>query len=290
MKIRALMPFLLTVSGVFNVPACVAGALPGPSKAQTIEGQFALQGQDPKTEAHLKVAPVPGKPLTEQLDFWMTKSGSAAPITNYQIEMTQPLHMIIVSSDFKHFYHEHPKLTRTGHMLLTHTFSDPGSYLVYSDALPNNLNHQVFRFAVNVDSAASGPRVLQPTGMAVKAGPYEVDISSVRLHAGTMSMLDVVILKDGKPATDLHPYLGVPAHAVFLNAQDLSYVHVHPMTMEQMGSMDMSKEPPPLPEAGPSPSEMMLHISLKQTGNYKMWLQFRGGQQLYVAEFTVNSI
>ena len=47
-------------------------------------------------------------------------------------------------------------------------------------------------------------------------------------------MLNVNILKDGKPATDLHPYLGVPAHAVFLDAKDLSYVHTHPMAMDQM--------------------------------------------------------
>ena len=71
-------------------------------------------------------------------------------------------------------------------------------------------------------------------GWVFRSAPYEVDLSSVRLHSGMMSMLNVNILKDGKPATDLHPYLGVPAHAVFLDAQDLSYVHTHPMAMDQM--------------------------------------------------------
>jgi hypothetical protein len=254
---------------------------------QILHGQFALQGQQPLTESHLKVSPVAGKPLAKSLDLWLTLPGKAAPIQSYQVEMTKKLHMIIVRNDFKVFLHEHPTLRPDGHLVLTQAFPTPGTYLVYADGLPNEMNHQVSRFQFDVGAASTPVRTLAPTGMGVQVGPYEVDLSSVRLHAGTMSMLDVAILKDGKPASDLHPYLGVPGHAVFLNAGDLSYVHVHPMAGD---SMDMSKEPPPMPENGPSPSEMMLHLALREAGTYKLWLQFRGGTQLYVAEFTITAI
>jgi hypothetical protein len=60
------------------------------------------------------------------------------------------------------------------------------------------------------------------------------------------------------------------------------------MAMGEM--MDMSVNPPPMPENGPSPSEMMLHLALREPGSYKLWLQFRGGTQLYVAEFTITVI
>lgn len=254
----------------------------------TLNGQFALQGQQPQTQGFLKVTPVPGKPLSQHLDLWMTDPGKPQAIHNYQVEMTKKLHMIIVSSDFKTFIHDHPTLGPDGHLRITEAFPSPGTYIAYADALPNQLNHQVFRFKFDVGKPGAEPRTLQPTGMGVQVGPYEVDISSVRLRSGTMSMLDVNILKDGMPATDLHPYLGVPAHAVFLNSGDLSYVHVHPMAMDQMMG-DMSKEPPPMPENGPSPSAMMLHLALREPGSYKMWLQFRGGGQLYVATFTINA-
>jgi hypothetical protein len=123
--------------------------------------------------------------------------------------------------------------------------------------------------------------------MGVHVGPYEVDLSSVRLHAGRMDMVDVEILKNGKPAQDLHPYLGAPAHAVFLNTQDLTYVHVHPMAVGAM-TMDMSKPMPDLPDNASVSGEMMLHIAIREAGTYKMWLQFRGeNNQLYIAEFTV---
>lgn len=259
------------------------------AQGSVLNGVFALQGQKPLTDAHLRATPVAGQPLARKLDFWMTDPGKPEAIRSYQVEMTKKLHVVMVSSDFKTFLHEHPTLGPDGHLRMTEAFPHPGTYYVYADGLPKDLNHQVFRFDLEVGAPGSTQRVLPKTGMGVQVGPYEVDLSSVRLRSGMMSMIDVSILKDGKPATDLHPYLGVPAHAVFLNAGDLSYVHVHPMAMDQM-MMDMSKDPPPLPENGPSPSDMMLHIALREPGTYKLWLQFHGGTQLYVAEFTITAI
>ncbi|QHN03270.1 hypothetical protein FTO74_07745 [Granulicella sp. WH15] len=256
---------------------------------QVLQGVFALQGQTAQTEAHLKATPAPGNPLKQKLDFWMTEPNRAAPIKSYQTEMTKKMHVVVVSNDFKTFMHLHPTLGPDGHLVLTQVFPAKGTYLVYTDGLPNQLNHQVFRFALNVGGTSSDVRTLPPTGMGVQVGPYEVDLSSVRLRSGAMSMVDINILKDGKPATDLHPYLGSPAHAVFLNTKDLSYVHAHPMASDQM-MMDMSKDPPPMPENGPSPSDMMLHLALREPGTYKLWLQFHGGTQLYVAEFTITAL
>ena len=295
MKLNHILPALVFAgfSAAAPVGFTPAGAaVPAPA-SQTLQGQFALQGQQPQTEAHLKITPTPGKPLTEKLDLWMNLPGKPGAIQSYQVEMTKKLHMIFVRDDFKVFLHEHPTLRPDGHLLLSQTFPEPGTYYAYTDGLPNQMNHQVFRFQFDVGQASPPNRNLPQTGLGVQAGPYEVDISSVRLHAGQMATLDVAILKNGQPATDLHPYLGVPAHAVFLDAQDLSYVHVHPtakgetMNMGMNGSMAMA-DPPPMPENGPSPNALQLHLALRQPGTYKMWLQFRGGSQLCIAEFTLT--
>jgi hypothetical protein len=108
-----------------------------------------------------------------------------------------------------------------------------------------------------------------------------------------MDTIEVQILKGDTPATDLHPYLGVPAHAVFLNSQDLTYVHVHPMPLTSgsdpmnMPGMDMSKMTMDMPDNASSPPDMALHVSVKEPGIYKLWLQFRGGSQLYIAPFVL---
>jgi hypothetical protein len=257
--------------------------------AQLIKGEPSLQGYPAQTEGFLKATPTPGNPLSVHVDTWMQLPHSAVPIRSYQVEMTRKLHMVIVSDDFKTFLHIHPTLSPTGHFTITQQFPAPGTYLVYADALPNDLNHQVFRFKLDVGHPSPpSARNLASTGMGVQTGPYEVDLSTVRVHSGRMEMVDVEILENGKPAKDLHSYLGAPAHAVFLNAKDLSYVHVHPMGADAMMNMDMSKPMPELPESASVSGEMMLHIALREPGTYKLWLQFRGaGEKLYVAEFTI---
>jgi len=238
----------------------------------------------------MKATPLSGNPLDEHLDIWMTLPQSKLPITRYQIEMTKKLHLIIVSDDFKTFLHVHPTLSPSGHFLISQPFPARGTYFVYADALPNDLNHQVFRFKLDVGHPSQpSPRSLPNTGMGVQAGPYEVDLSTVRIHAGRMEMVDIQVLENGVPAKDLHAYLGAPAHAVFLNVKDLSYVHVHPMGADMMNmQMDMSKPMPELAGDAPVSSEMMLHIALREAGTYKLWLQFRGrDNKLYIAEFTV---
>jgi hypothetical protein len=269
------------LSFVFAVFLLVAGIM----HAQTLKGVSALQGDAAQTEGFLKAKPLTPNSLDLKLDFWMTLPHSTVPIKRYQVEMTQKLHVVLVSNDFKTFMHVHPTLLPTGHFLIRQKFTQPGTYQVYADGEPNELNHQVFRFELPVgEPTPAVTRIFPPTGMGVHTGPYEVDLSTVRLHAGQMEMIDVEILKNGKPAKDLHPYLGVPAHAVFLNTKDLSYVHVHPMAMD--GEMDMSKPVATMAENGPCPSELMLHVSIKEAGTYKLWLQFRGADnQLYIAEF-----
>lgn len=261
--------------------------------AMPLAGKYSLQGGSPKTEGHLRVSASGKDPLTQHLDLWMTTPSSAAPIRNYAVEMTKKLHVVIVSSDFSRFMHIHPTLSPTGHFTIDQQFPAPGLYYVYADGEPNNLDHQVFRFEVSVSNTAGQKSItLSPTGREVNVGPYTVDLSQVKLNAGGMDMIDVHILKGDKPAKDLHPYLGASAHAVFLNGKDLSYVHVHPMSM---GGMDMAtgsmymKASADLPDNAPSSPDMMLHISIKEPGTYKMWLQFRGGDQLYVAPFVLTA-
>jgi hypothetical protein len=52
------------------------------------------------------------------------------------------------------------------------------------------------------------------------------------------------------------------------------------------GAMTRSKSPanPDTALIGP---DSMLHVTLREPGEYKLWLQFRGGDALYVAPFVV---
>jgi hypothetical protein len=260
------------------------------ARAEILQGVPALQGKTPKTEGHLKVTPIPGKPLTETLDFWLTEPGKPLPVKDYETEMTKKMHVVMVSNDFKIFLHVHPILNpKTGHLVLTQTFPTAGTYQVYSDGIPGGMpDHQVFRYELVVGHPSSDVRILPPSGMFTNVGPYEVDLDNIHLQSQKMNKLQIAILKDGKPATDLHPYLGGEAHAVFLNAKDLSYVHAHPMPAGMV--MDMSKPMPDMPDNAKVDPNMTCYMPLYEPGKYKLWLQFMGGTQLYVAEFDITVI
>jgi hypothetical protein len=280
-----LFTLLLTISAAAETP---------------IDGAFALQGGTPKSAAYLLATQIDGRPLNRHLDTWMTRSDSPTIIRSYQVDMTKYLHMIAISDDFRIFLHIHPVLGADGHFLLDQTFPSPARYHIYIDARPEDLGQQVFRF--DVDMGAPPGRVardLSENGPVAAAGPYTVSISSNLLSAKNESQLVVHILKNGKPAPDLHPYLGALAHAVFINANDLSYVHVHPMPLSASnvnGSGQMAKSesgdmtmPPPLPSTMISSPDMVLHVALREPGKYKLWLQFLGGSNLYVAPFVLTA-
>ena len=44
-----------------------------------------------------------------------------------------------------------------------------------------------------------------------------------------------------------------------------------------------------LPDSASIPATMVLHVSVSEPGLYKMWLQFRGGNQLYIAPFVLRA-
>jgi hypothetical protein len=260
-----------------------------------LTGSFAFQGGTPITHGYLRMSSIGGNPLKQHLELWMTPLNSSHPISKYGVEMTKKLHVVLVSKDFVIFDHIHPVLGPDGLFRIDQQFPAAGIYYLYADGEPNDGDHQVFRFMLTVGTPGvqKRPDLTVLPGMVVKVGPYSVSLSKGMLSTYSTDTIEVKILKGNSPAKDLHPYLGSPAHAVFLNSADLSYVHVHPAPLGEM--VNMAKMTPSqmrmmnadMPDSASSPPEMMIYVSVKEPGIYKLWLQFRGGNQLYVAPFVL---
>jgi hypothetical protein len=114
--------------------------------APIVPGHFSLQGGIPKSEGHLRLTAISGKPLYRHIDIWMTAPQSNRPIQNYAIDMTKRLHLVIVSSDFSAFLHVHPRLGPNGHFAIDQSFPAPGLYYLYADGEPQGFDQQVFQF------------------------------------------------------------------------------------------------------------------------------------------------
>lgn len=248
----------------------------------------------------LQVREVPGAPLERRLDFADVDGTMRVTLLRFDTDMTKKMHLIVVSDDFASFMHVHPVLGSDGHFRLALRFPRAAHYHLYADALPHAFGRTVFRYDVAVGGSARKARD-EPAKRAVTVGPYSVAIDASTIYAGRLSMLNVAITKHGEAARDLHPYLGALAHAVLIGERDLSYVHGHAMSMETMmklAAMDDCEQhtmlarmnlvtPPPRAHV---PDAMMVHLTPPRRGRYKLWVQFRGGSQIYAAPFIINAI
>jgi hypothetical protein len=265
-----------------------SSAAPGTGTAQS--GVFALPNGTQKVDATMR-AGTTGDTAAHLNISESTRPGGTV-ITNYDTDMTKKLHMIVISDDFVSFQHVHPALGADGHFAIDLKVPAPGGYHIYADAVPHGIGQQVFRFDMPFGNALSNAPNLNPTPATVQAGPYAVTFNTLKLKSGESTMLVAHVTKRGQPAQDLHPYLGGAAHAVFINAKDYSYIHVHPtegtnmVTMSEMSGMGNMKA---LPDNAKVDPVMMLHVVAPSAGKYKLWLQFRGGGQLYVASFVLTA-
>ena len=272
--------------------ACVAWPVARSEAAGTrVGGEFALAGASAKVVATMLV--VPAGPLSANLDLWETAHG--ATIRYYALDMTKRLHMIVVSNDFTSFQHVHPELGSNGHFTIALRVPRPARYYVFADADPDGAGNQVFRFPLLFGRKPATPAIGSPARIA-PAGPYLVTLSSANLNAANPTDVVVRITRRGSLATDLRPYLGAAAHAVFVNVATLDYVHIHPAsgasTTAATGGMDMPGMAPmamSLPDNAKVPGSMTLHVSRVPAGTYKLWLQFRGSAGLQTAAFVLRT-
>lgn len=265
-----------------------AAALAAFAAQPTLKGKFALIRITEKVTAELVVRET--GPLARELLITFTDKSTGLPITQFDEELTQQLHVLATDSDFSSFVHEHAgKAGVDGRFRVAMRFPKPATYHVYADAVPAGRGQQVFRFEVAVD-VTTGPTAPRPApvGRAQGSdGPYMIEMDAAVLRAGTDSMMALTILKDGKPAMDLGLFLGVPAHAVFVSTDDLGYVHAHAMAANTPVDSRTSLASHDNPRAA-IPAKLMLHATPPRAGQYALWIQFMGGGQVRTVPFVIN--
>jgi hypothetical protein len=205
------------------------------------------------------------------LQFRITDA-TGAPVTRYVDNHEKQLHLIVVRRDMAGFQHVHPTIDSAG------TWSVPvdlsaGDYRVFADFIP--AGGEALTLGADVHVAGS----YDPQPLPAPATTATVDGFTVKLSgsakANEPSMMTFSVTRDGKPVTDLQPYLGAYGHLVALSASDLAYLHVHPMGEPGDG----------VTPAGP---EIGFHTTFPSDGNYRLFLDFKHQNVVRTAEFTVS--
>ncbi|MEV4165273.1 hypothetical protein [Nonomuraea dietziae] len=206
----------------------------------------------------------------ESTDLQFTVTGpDGKPVTRYQVQHDKKLHFIVVSRDLGHFQHLHPVEVGSGVWSVKITLPEAGAYRAYADFAPEGGSGLTLTTDLLVGGAYT-PKALPPVNRTAHVDGYTVTLEG-ELVAGQASMLTLKVDRDGKPVTDLEPYLGAYGHLVALRAEDLAYLHVHPQESAT---------------AGP---EILFHAEVPSRGDYRLFLDFRHAGVVRTADFTVKA-
>jgi hypothetical protein len=131
---------------------------------------------------------------------------------------------------------------------------------------------------LGADLSVAGDYQPEPAGKEDRTATvdgYSVTLEG-DLRAGADAKLRLSVTKDGRPVTDLEPYLGAYGHLVALREGDLAYLHVHPAGTPGDGTT----------QAGP---DVVFYAAVPSTGSYRLYLDFKHEGVVRTAAFALST-
>jgi hypothetical protein len=286
--------FLLGLALVFGAAVAVGravGPIDQPEPAAHAEdaghdsGSDEHGGHDPAAASLPDGLAVSDAGFTLRLDRTSAPAGRGVPlsfsiegpdgaaVTEYDVEHEKRLHLIVVRRDGSGFQHVHPTMAADG-TWRTRLALTPGVWRVFADFNPlggvaTTLGADLF---VAGDHRPVPP---PPVSRTAEVDGYTVTLDG-HLEPGTEARLVLTVTRDGRPVTDLEPYLGAYGHLVALREGDLAYLHVHPDGHPGDG----------VTEPGP---EVVFAAEVPSPGRYLLFLDFRHGGRVHTAPFVVDT-
>jgi hypothetical protein len=174
--------------------------------------------------------------------------------------------------DMDAVFHLHPELVSKRALQLTLPAMPPGTYKLYADivfrsgfpetltstlTIPSNAStaplstDDASAFPTPLSQGELGPSYKLPDGYAMTWDrPAQLTANTATVFRFTLS--DAT----GKPATDVHPYLGMAGHAAFVKTDGTVFAHTHPDGSAAMPALMLANgETPPHGHIGPSASD-----------------------------------
>ncbi|MEV0029226.1 hypothetical protein [Nocardia sp. NPDC050793] len=243
-------------------PATGSGAGELPGGLLVTSGGYTLSLDTPQTTA------APNTPLRFRI---LDQQG--APVTRYVRSHDKDLHLIVVRRDMSAFQHVHPVLDGNGTWSVPLDLTRAGDYRVFADFTPDGGENLTLGADLRV-AGAYDPRPLPVAASTAAVNGYTVTLDGA-ITPGRSTQVTLSVSKDGKPVTDLQPYLGAYGHLVALRAADLAYLHVHPEGHPGDG----------VTPAGPG---ITFSVTAPSAGDYRLFLDFQHEGVVRTAEFTVS--
>lgn len=222
------------------------------------------------------------------------------------------MHLFIVRMpDMKAFWHLHPDQTQPGDFAANLPIMPEGQYKLYADIVHHTGFPETQVATVNLPAVTGEPLSGDDSGsfnlapadeVAQLSGGYRMvwqrDDSSLKDHPFKVSrpywFRFRVEDKDGKPAADLEPYMGMAAHAVFLSTDGNVFAHVHPAGSVSMAAVNLAEGQTAnanmanMDHASPS-AEISLPYGFPKPGDYRIFVQIKRAGKIETGEFVAKA-
>jgi len=222
------------------------------------------------------------KPGTSADVILAFKDPKGAPVKKFEVVHENQLHLLVVSSDLSWYAHEHPTPQADGSFKASLSFPNPGRYILFSDFTPPGVGQQVVKAELTVPGTPKAAVPLRvDTNQAKTIDGYSVRFSAEggAIHSGHEAELVFSISRDGKPVTDLEPYLGAMGHLVIISQDLESFVHSHPHEAGGEAGHGHDGDRGHGDEHGGKAAErgpdIRFHALFDEPGIYKGWGQFQ---------------
>ncbi|MFF7154873.1 hypothetical protein [Streptomyces sp. NPDC008139] len=158
------------------------------------------------------------------------------PLTAFALDQTQRMRFYAVRSDLTGFQHVRPGMAKDGTWTARLAALAGGAWRFFAsftpDAGPGKGTDVVLSRTVTAPGAASSPVPLPAPKTSAKVDGYTVTVKGAAMAgmAGMAHPPAVTATRNGRPVTDLQPYLGTYAHLAAFHTGDLAFAHLHPTT------------------------------------------------------------
>ncbi|GAA6526085.1 hypothetical protein [Intrasporangium sp. DVR] len=216
----------------------------------------------------------PTAPAGQDVPVTFTVTGpDGTAVSDYEVEHEKELHLIAVRRDLTGYQHVHPTLAADG-TWTTALDLEPGTWRLFADFTASGADPLTLGTDLTVPGTAALAAPV-PETRTVTVDGYTVTVTG-DLVAGQDAALTLSVSKDGRPVTDLQPYLGAYGHLVALREGDLAYLHVHPDGEPGDGRT----------QPGP---DVVFHTSVPSAGAYRLYLDFQHDGVVRTAPLAVTA-
>jgi hypothetical protein len=225
------------------------------------------------------------------------------------------MHLFVVSPARDRLWHLHPKQTGVGTFEHRMPSFPQGRYEFFADVVHATGIAETVTGRLEVPATQGGPlegddsrwigdiRTSQSDASIARLedGSRMVWVRDQRLRPGQLTLFTFRIEDaSGAPVTDLELYMGMPGHAIFVSKDRQVFAHVHPSGSAPMAAMEIGRRSLTAStnarvdgadhsrHVTPLPSTVSFPFGFPRAGDYRIFVQIKGGGRVQTGAFDTH--